>query len=72
MLMRNTSLLWCLALTSSLLLGVLAHMCLGEVPIRAFPNGSSSVVLRGESKVHFCNFQTCHLSQCFCEISLPQ
>lgn len=47
MLMRNTSFLWCLALTSFLLLGVLAHMCLGEVPIRAFPNGSSSAALRG-------------------------
>lgn len=61
--MRNTSLLWCLALPSSLLLGVLAHMCLGEVPIRAFPNGSSSMALRCEGNVHPGSFQTWQMSR---------
>lgn len=70
--MRNTSLLWCLALTSSLLLGALAHMCLGEVPIRAFPNGSSSMARRCQRNVHFCNFQTWQMSGLCDEIPQPQ
>ena len=41
--MRNTSLLWCLALTNSPLLGILPHMGRGEVPIRVLSNGSTSM-----------------------------
>lgn len=50
--MSSTILLWCLALASSLLLGALAHMCLGEVPIGAFANGAPSVALKCQVNVH--------------------
>lgn len=42
--MRNTSSQQSLAAASQLLLGVLAHMCLGEVPISAVPNGAPSML----------------------------
>lgn len=51
--MRNTILLWCLALTSSLLLGAFAHMCLGEVPIGAFANGPPFTALKDRANIHF-------------------
>lgn len=44
--MRNTILLWCLALTAFLLLGAFAHMCSGEVPDGALANGSPSTALK--------------------------
>lgn len=56
-LMRNTILLWCLALTGSLLLGAFAHMCWGEVPIGAFANGAPSMVLKRRANIHFRTWQ---------------
>lgn len=51
--MRNTILLWCLALTGSLLLGAFAHMCSSEVPIGAFANGAPSMALKCQANIHF-------------------
>lgn len=51
--MRNTILFWCLALITSLLLGVFAHMCSGEVPIGAFANGAPSMGLKCQTNIHF-------------------
>lgn len=51
--MRNTILLWCLALTASLLLGAFAHMCSAEVPNGALANGSPSTALKRRANMHF-------------------
>lgn len=51
--MRNTILLWCLALTASLLLGAFAHMCWAEEPDGALAGGSPATALKRRANLHF-------------------